>query len=68
MMCKVKDEIVVKQYRLLGLDEPVPLTSFRLYKISGQDFEPVIVYDGGNDCIAIYDTGESMLGKEVQFV
>ena len=31
IMCKVKDEFVVNKYRLLGLDEPVPLKSFAYY-------------------------------------
>ena len=67
-MCKIKDEFVVNQYRLLGLDEEIPLKPFAYYLINGTKYTPIIVYDAGLDCIAISDVGESLLGFEVEFV
>ena len=66
--CKVKDEFVVNKYRLLGLDEPVPLRPFAYYLINGIKYSPVVVYDSGFDCIAVADDGKSLVGMDVDFV
>ncbi len=66
-MCKVKDEFVAVKYRILGLDEPIPLKPFWFYLIDGKRYEAVPVYDLPG-CIAIHDDGKSLTGKEVEFV
>lgn len=67
-MCKIKDEFVVNQYRLLGLDEEIPLKPFAYYLINGTKYTPITVYDAGFDCIAVADDGKSLVGMDVDFV
>ena len=66
-MCKVIHEFVVAGYRSLALDEPTPWKQYNYYVIGGKRYEPVIVYDAPKG-IAVHDEGETLLGKEVEFV
>ena len=65
-MAKVISEFAVGKCVVLKLDEAVPNRKFSKYKIGGELFSPVIVYDAVN-CIAIEASG-SFKGKTVEFV
>ena len=66
IMCKVKDEFVVGDYRILGLDESLPKESFRFLVIGGKTYNALNVYEA-KDAIGIQDDGYSMIGEEVVF-
>ena len=66
-MCKVISEIANAGYRSMALDEPRPAKLYANYIIGGRKYEPIASY-GSRYGIAIRDTGESMMGKEVQFI
>jgi len=65
-MAKVISEFAIGKYMVLKLDEAVPNRKFSKYKVGGDLFTPVIVYDAVN-CIAI-ESSESFKGKTVEFV
>ena len=65
-MCKVKDEFVVGKYRILGLDEPLPMQPFKFLMIAGKGYSALNVYDA-KDAVGIEDEGDSLIGEEVEF-
>ena len=65
-MCKVKDEFVVGDYSILGLDESLPKESFRFLVIGGKTYNALNVYEA-KDARGIQDDGYSMIGEEVVF-
>ncbi len=65
-MCKVKDEFVVGDYRILGLDESLPRESFRVLVIGGKEYNALNVYEA-KDAIGIHDDGNSLIGEDVIF-
>lgn len=66
-MCKVKDEFKVDKYRILGLDEPLPMVPFYYLLLRGKKYKAISVYES-NDAIGILDDGISFLGEEVGFL
>lgn len=65
-MAKVVYAFALLNYTVMKLDEEPPLRDYRKYKIDGELYEPVIVYDAPK-CIAIEAFGD-FLGKTVEFV
>lgn len=65
-MCKVKDEFVVGNYRILGLDEPLPMQPFKFLLIGGKVYNALNVYEA-TDAVGIRNDGESLMGEEVEF-
>ena len=67
-MCKVLSEFSVgKKYKVLCVDEKPDVKQYSKYEIDGIRFDPVVVYDMPLG-IAIKDTKDSFIGKEVNFV
>ncbi|MBR6451256.1 MAG: hypothetical protein IKS87_01000 [Lachnospiraceae bacterium] len=65
-MCKVKDEFIVGEYRILGLDEPLPMQPFKFLMIGGRSYTALNVYDA-KDAVGIRNEGQSLIGEEVEF-
>ena len=66
-MCKVLSEfIIAEKYKVLAVDEQPPVTGSKNYIIGGKEYTPVVVYDMPFG-IAIPNTDESLVGKEVIF-
>ncbi|MBO4903401.1 MAG: hypothetical protein J5518_11470 [Lachnospiraceae bacterium] len=66
-MCKVLSEFTVAdKYKVLAVDEEPPVTESRHYIIGGKQYTPVVAYDMPFG-IAIPNTDESLVGKEVIF-
>ena len=66
-MSKIIDEFCVKNYRVLILNEPLPLRPFHKVVIDGKERDITIVYDLKNS-FAVQDEGNALVGKEVDFV
>ena len=64
-MRKVVDEFPFGKYKMLILDGEVPFIRHNKYRIDGEYYDPVIVYDAKN-CIAIISK-DSFVGKTVYF-
>jgi len=65
-MAKVIHAFTILNYTVMVLDEAPPLRSYRKYKIDGELYEPVIVYDAPTS-IAVEAFGD-FEGKTVEFV
>ena len=66
-MSKIIDEFCVNNYRILILNEPLPLRLFHRAVIEGEEKDITIVYDLKNS-FAVQDDGNALVGKEVDFV
>lgn len=69
-MCKVIGEwkpIKEKNLYVLTLDSPKPHKPYWKYRIDGENYEPVMIYDMGEKVIGVKGTG-NFVGKEVEFV
>lgn len=64
-MSRVIDELHIKKYTVLKLDE-MPLKTYHFFLIDGNKYKPVPMYDTKN-CIAI-ESNESFIGKVVEFI
>lgn len=62
----VRNEFHIHKYQVLVLDEMPTKTPYRKFRIKGNIYNPVPVYDLKN-CIAI-ESDESFLGETVEFV
>ena len=56
----------MNRYTVLTLDEDTPFRPWWHYVIDGVEYEPVMVYDMGENVIAINEPG-SFIGKMVEF-
>ncbi len=66
-MTKIIDEWrLLDKYTILTLDEDTPFRPYWHYVIDGVEYEPVMVYDMGENVIAINEPG-SFIGKTVEF-
>lgn len=66
-MAKIIDEWEVpNEGTILTLDEDTPFRPYWHYVIDGVEYEPVMVYDMGENVIAIKAYG-SFIGKTVEF-
>lgn len=66
IMRKVISQWKIGKYLVLELDQSLPKTEYTKYSISGNDYDPVPVYDLPNH-IAIEATG-NFEGKTVEFI
>lgn len=64
-MRKVISEFSAGRCKVLILDGEVPFIRYNKYRIDGEYYDPVIVYDAKN-CIAIVSK-DSFVGKTVYF-
>lgn len=64
-MSKVIDEFRINQYAVLKLDI-MPEKEYKKFRISGQELEPVPIYDMPQ-CIAV-QSEESFIGQIVEFI
>ncbi len=64
-MSKVINEFYIDKYVVLILDN-MPNESYHKFRIKGEEFAPVTVYDG-NNCIAI-ESKESFIGEIIEFL
>lgn len=64
-MSIVVHEFHIKEYAVLKLDT-LPKHTYKKYKIAGQEYDPVPLYDTQN-CIAIKGKG-TFVGETVEFV
>ena len=66
-MCKVLSELTIEnKYKLLAVDEKPSMAGITKYIIGGKDYTPIIAYDMPLG-LAIPNTNESLVGKEVVF-
>lgn len=67
-MLKIVDEFQIGKYMVLKLDGNIQDTKdYRKYRIDGKIYNPVPVYDMGNNVIAV-ESENSFFGKTVDFV
>ncbi len=66
-MSKIISELTIEgKYKLLVVDEKPSMAGISKYTIDGKDYDPIIAYDMPRG-IAIANTPESLVGKEVLF-
>lgn len=64
---KITESIFVKDYTSLSLSESVPNTGWKKLLINGAEYDPVTIFDAGDDCIAIHGNVD-LTGKEIEFI
>lgn len=65
---KVVSDFQCRKYRILTLDgSKWSVKKYHKYRINGKEYEPVPVYDAGDNIIAV-ESEESFSGKEVEFI
>lgn len=64
---KITESIFVKHYTSLSLSDDIPNRSWRKLLIDGVQYDPVPIFDAGNDCIAIHGNID-LTGKDIEFV
>lgn len=65
-MCKILSEWKIGKYTALELDRDLPMKEYHKYRIGGEEYTPVPVYDFPRH-IAIEASGD-FTGKTVEFV
>ncbi len=65
-MCKIIKQWKIGKYLALELEQSLPKTEYTKYRIAGQEYNPIPVYDLSNH-IAIEGIG-NFEGKEVEFI
>lgn len=66
-MIRVIKELRLGNKLILSLDQPKPQKEYWKYRISGKEYQPIMVYDMGDAAIAV-ESEVSLVGKEVEFV
>ena len=66
-MGKVIDEFKIGKYRSIILDQ-VSKKSFSKLLIDGIEMDPIMSYPVRENQFSVMDTGETLLGKNVEFI
>ncbi len=64
---KITESIFVSHYTSLSLSDSVPNTKWERILIDGVEYDPIMIFDAGDDCIAI-NGNLDLTGKEIKFI